>query len=72
MEKVYFLVVHVMVLIHDNDIQNIINIFKVIKESNTILSDCNGENLVTLLQTTCTNITILKAIRNYLDQCQVT
>ena len=46
------------------------NLFEVFKESNIILSDCNQENLVTLLQST--NIIILKAIANYLEQCQVT
>ena len=46
------------------------NLFKVIKESNIVLSDCNRENLALLLQTT--NIIILKAIGNYLEQCQVT
>ena len=46
------------------------NLFEVIKEANIILSDCNRENLVILLQTT--NMIILKAIGNYLEQCQVT
>ena len=45
------------------------NLFEVIKESDIILSDCNRENLVILLQTT--NMIILKAIGNYLEQCQV-
>ena len=40
------------------------------KESNIIISDCNRENVVILLQTT--NITIMKAVGNHLDQCQVT
>ena len=46
------------------------NLFEVIKESDIILLDCNRENLVILLQTT--NMIILKAIKNYLEQCQVT
>ena len=46
------------------------NLFEVIKESTIMLSDCNRENLVLLLQ--ITNIIILKAIGNYLEQCQVT
>ena len=46
------------------------NLFEVFKESNINLSDCNRENLVIVWQTT--NIKILKAIGNYLQQCQVT
>ena len=46
------------------------NLIEAFKESNLILSDCNREKLVILLQTT--NIFILKAIGNYLEQCHVT
>ena len=46
------------------------NLIEVFKESNLTLSDCNRENLVILLQST--NISILKAIGNYLEQCHVT
>ena len=46
------------------------DLMKVIKDSSMILTDDNKDNLITALRTS--NILVLKAIGNYLEQCHVT
>ena len=46
------------------------DLMKVIKDSSMILTDDNKDNLITVLQTS--NILVLKAIGQYLEQCYVT
>ena len=46
------------------------DLMNVIKDSSIILTDNNIDNLIKVLQTS--NILVLKAIGNYLEQCHVT
>ena len=46
------------------------DLMNVIKDSSIILTDNNIDNLIKVLRTS--NILVLKAIGNYLEQCHVT
>ena len=46
------------------------DLFKEMKNSDTVLTDSYQENLITLLRTT--NTIVLKVLGKYLEQCQVT